>query len=333
MEFLFTFLEGLASFISPCVLPLLPVYAMYFASGEASRRVVMFRALAFVLGYSAVFVSLGVFAGVLGGFLTSHRSLVRIVCGASMCLFALSALGLFRLPEFVSVSARKIDGFFSAFSFGAIYSLCIMPCAGAYLGAALLTAAAQGGAVKGATLLALYSVGLGVPFFFTAVFLSELKSALNFIKKRTLIINRVCGVALLITGIVYASGLMERKGNDIKDVKTQTEEKEMKMNAAINITSANFDEEVLSSKIPVVIDFWAEWCGPCVMLSKEIEALAAEKAGVIKVCKVNVDEAPDLAARYQITSIPAVFLIRNGATVAKSIGYKSKAELAATLGL
>lgn len=327
MEFLFTFLEGLASFVSPCVLPLLPVYAMYFASGEASRRVIMIRALAFVLGYSAVFVSLGVFAGVLGGFLASHRTLVRVVCGASMCVFALSALGLFKLPGFMSVSARKIDGFFSAFSFGAIYSLCIMPCAGAYLGAALLTAAAQGGALKGASLLAFYCIGLGVPFFLTAVFINELKGALNFIKKRTLIINRVCGVALLVTGVVYAFGFLERN-ND-----TKTEVKEATMSAIINITNANFDEEVISSKIPVVIDFWAEWCGPCMMLSKEIEALAAEKAGVIKVCKVNVDESPDLAARFQITSIPAVFLIRNGATVAKSIGYKSKAELAASLGL
>ena len=332
MEYLLTFLEGVASFVSPCVLPLLPVYAMYFSSGEASRRIVVVRAISFVLGYSAVFISLGVFAGAVGGVLASHRTLLRVICGVCMCVFGLSALGLFHIPQFSSPTARKIDGFFSAFSFGAVYSLCIMPCAGAYLGAALVTAAAAGGALKGASLLSVYCAGIGVPFILTALFLGELKSALNFIKRNTVLINRVCGIALIVTGAIYASGITERKVESVETAKTQTANKEPKMNT-VNVTSANFEEEVLSSKIPVVIDFWAEWCGPCKMLTPELEALAAEKAGVIKVCKVNVDEAAELAARYQITSIPAVFLIKNGETVAKSIGYKNKDELAAALGL
>ena len=91
-------------------------------------------------------------------------------------------------------------------------------------------------------------------------------------------------------------------------------------------TTANFETEVLASEKPVLVDFWATWCGPCRMLAPELEALAAERTD-IKVGKVNVDENPELCAKYGITSIPAVFVFKNGQVFKQAVGYRPKAEL------
>ncbi len=101
--------------------------------------------------------------------------------------------------------------------------------------------------------------------------------------------------------------------------------------AELNITTGNFKKEVLESPIPVLVDFWATWCGPCRMMSPVIEELAGEYQGKVKVCKVNVDQEPALAAHFQITSIPTVMLFDKGTVKQVSIGYKPKAALEAML--
>lgn len=93
--------------------------------------------------------------------------------------------------------------------------------------------------------------------------------------------------------------------------------------AALHVTIDNFDQEVLQSEKPVLIDFWASWCGPCKMLMPVIEELAGEVTDA-KICKVNVDEQPDLAAKYGVMSIPTLVVIKNGQTVKKTVGVQSK---------
>ena len=95
----------------------------------------------------------------------------------------------------------------------------------------------------------------------------------------------------------------------------------------ITITNDNFKEKVLNSEIPVLVDFWADWCGPCKMLGPELEKLAEEQDGKILVGKVNVDEQEDLAAEFRIMSIPTMLVFKNGQQVAKTVGYAPRAEI------
>ena len=99
----------------------------------------------------------------------------------------------------------------------------------------------------------------------------------------------------------------------------------------IIVTEQTFDREVLQSDLPVLVDCWASWCGPCRMLSPVIAQIAEEQAGKAKVCKINVDEQPALAARYGIASIPTVMVFRNGKVANTAVGFRPKAQLEALL--
>lgn len=101
----------------------------------------------------------------------------------------------------------------------------------------------------------------------------------------------------------------------------------------ITITKANFEEEVLNSDIPVIVDFWATWCGPCKMLAPVLSEIAEEYAGKVKVGKVNVDDEQELALKFGIASIPTVLLFKDGHPVASSVGFKLKQQLIENLGI
>ena len=100
--------------------------------------------------------------------------------------------------------------------------------------------------------------------------------------------------------------------------------------SVININQANFQQEVINSDRPVLVDFWASWCGPCKMLSPIIDEIAAERSDV-KVCKINVDEQPDLAARFQIMTIPTLMVFKNGQVVNQASGARPKNQILSLL--
>ncbi len=214
MQYLISFLEGIITFISPCLLPMLPIYLSYFAGSEhKSTRKTLLSALGFVAGFTLVFTAMGALAGTLGSFLKQYQTAVNIVSGLIVVVFGLNFLGVFKLELFRGGSGRKHTGnmgFFSALVFGIVFSLGWTPCVGAFLGSALMLASQQGHVLEGTLMLLVYSLGLGVPFLLSAVLIDYLKSAFNWIKRHYRIINILSGSFLILVGILMATGTLGR---------------------------------------------------------------------------------------------------------------------------
>ena len=212
MQYMVAFLEGIITFISPCLLPMLPIYLSYFAGGgERSTKNTLRGAFGFVAGFTIVFVLLGALAGTVGSFLKVHQTAVNIVSGLIVVFLGLNFLGVFQINLFRGTS-RSIGtsnmGFFSALIFGIAFSLGWTPCVGAFLGSALLLASQQGHVMEGMGMLFVYSLGLGIPFILSAVLIDYLKSAFDWIKRHYDKINKVSGFFLILVGILMATGMM-----------------------------------------------------------------------------------------------------------------------------
>lgn len=214
MQYLISFLEGIITFISPCLLPMLPIYISYFAGGgPRTAKKTLTGALGFVLGFTVVFVAMGALAGTLGSFLAKYQTWVNLISGGIVILFGLNYLGVLKLNLFRGGSRGMKAGemgFFSAFLFGIIFSIGWTPCVGAFLGSALMLASQQGTVTEGMLMLLCYSLGLGVPFLISAVLIDQLKGAFNWIKSHYDLINRICGSLLILVGVLMATGLMGR---------------------------------------------------------------------------------------------------------------------------
>ena len=214
MQYAIAFLEGIITFISPCLLPMLPIYISYFAGGgERSTAKTLKGAFGFVIGFTAVFAALGALAATLGGFLKEYHTAVNIVSGLIVIMFGLNYLGVFRFNIFKG-SSRSVNkdnmGFWSALLFGMIFSIGWTPCVGAFLGSALMLASQQGQTAKGVLMLIAYSMGLGIPFILSAVMIDRLKTAFNWIKRNYGIINTVSGALLVLIGVLMAAGILEQ---------------------------------------------------------------------------------------------------------------------------
>lgn len=214
MQYMISFLEGIITFISPCLLPMLPIYISYFAGGgERSTRKTLTGALGFVTGFTLIFMAMGALAGTVGGFLKTHQTAVNLISGLIVIFFGLNFLGVFKLELFRDGSGRMNTGnlnFFSALLFGMIFSLGWTPCVGAFLGSALMLASQQGHVVEGMLMLLAYSMGLGIPFLLSAVLIDYLKSAFNWIKRNYKTINLVSGGFLILVGVLMATGTLGR---------------------------------------------------------------------------------------------------------------------------
>ncbi len=210
MQYLISFLEGIITFISPCLLPMIPIYLSYFAGGrENDTKRVLKNALGFILGFTVVFVTLGALAGSVGKFLSDYKTAVNIVTGLVIIFFGLNFLGVFKLEIFKGSGFKMKEnmGFFSALLFGVVFSIGWTPCVGAFLGSALLLAASQGRTLEGVLMLLLYSLGLGIPFLISAVLIDKLKGAFGFIKRHYNVINMISGGLLVLMGVLMATGV------------------------------------------------------------------------------------------------------------------------------
>lgn len=214
MQYFISFLEGIITFISPCLLPMLPIYVSYFAGGgDRSAKRTVINSLGFVLGFMLVFMMMGALAGSIGSFLVKYQTIVNVICGIIVVFFGLNFLGIFKIQLFHGGNrAVNTDnmGFFSAMVFGMIFSVGWTPCVGAFLGSALMLASTQAHMIKGMLMLLCYSLGLGIPFVLSAVLIDKLKGAFGFIKKNYEIINRICALFLIVIGISMATGVLGR---------------------------------------------------------------------------------------------------------------------------
>jgi cytochrome c-type biogenesis protein len=216
------FVAGIISFLSPCVLPLVPPYLIYLTgatieqvandkTASASRRAVMMSALMFVLGFSTVFVALGASASLIGGLIRAWSAQLSIAAGIVIIIMGLHFLGLTRIALLMRegrLTAPKPVGMWGAYVMGLAFAFGWTPCIGPILAAILSVAAAEATVTKGAGLLAIYSAGLGIPFLLAAFMIEQFSALLGRLKRHLATVERAMGVLMVLTGIGFLTGSM-----------------------------------------------------------------------------------------------------------------------------
>ena len=223
MDYLILFLEGIITFVSPCILPMIPIYITYFMgdqdaanqeSGLTLRNPALKNSIGFVLGFTTVFVLLGAAAGSIGRFVFTHGQMFNIITGVVMVLFGLNYIDVINI-KFLK-RTHKIDyragsfKFSKSVLFGMVFSIGWSPCVGAFLGSALMIAANSQTMLKGSLMLLVYSLGLGVPFILSSLLINSLKSTFDFIKRNYRIINNISGIFLILVGIMMMTGIFTK---------------------------------------------------------------------------------------------------------------------------
>lgn len=216
--FAVAFAAGVVSFLSPCVLPLLPGYLSFMTGiavsdlgSERSFKTVLGPSLLFVAGFTAVFTALGASASVLGSFLLDYRVFFERLAGVLIVGFGILMLGVIRVPWLygearVDMGRARTFGRGAAFVMGAAFAFGWTPCVGPVLGAILALAGTSADVGQGAALLLVYSLGLGIPFVATALLFGTAGPLLARLNRHALVINRVAGILLIMVGILILSG-------------------------------------------------------------------------------------------------------------------------------
>lgn len=217
------FLAGLLSFVSPCVLPIVPPYLAWLAGlsfeelksetiESATRRRIILAALAFVLGFATVFVALGATASVIGKTIAQYFDVLSVVAGVIIIIMGLHFVGAFRIALLYREArvqvTRKPAGMVGAYVMGLAFAFGWTPCVGPVLAAILFVAGSEGTALRGASLLAAYSFGIGIPFILAAVFASRFLAWAARFKKHMHKVEIAMGVMLILTGILFVTGQM-----------------------------------------------------------------------------------------------------------------------------
>ena len=403
-----TFLEGFITFISPCVLPMLPVYVLYFTGGRerTSAWRTLLRALCFVTGFTALFVTLGVFAGTLGALLIRWQTVVNIAMGLVMIVFGLQYAGWLRIGflERTLKPGVQIEpkGYGACLLLGAVFAVGWSPCAGPFLGSAMMLAAGQGSVLAGMLLLLCYSLGLGVPFVLCALLIDRMKGAFAFIKRHYALINRVCGVFLIAVGLAMATGLYARFSKFVaamdmpitiaqttpaltaqptpeitaapqvtqapqataapQETKAAEAAGPVFRNMAKDFTAYTDDGTAVTLKEkrgkPVVVNFFASWCGPCKMEMPHFEEFYQLYGDQVEFMMVNLcafgndtkeaakklvadggytfpvyfDTDGDATLKYSIRSMPTtIFVSADGELKGQKIGMIDRETLRKTV--
>lgn len=212
MQYLLLFLEGIITFISPCLLPMLPIYLSFFAAGGTDKRKTLKNSAGFVLGFTVVFVLMGAFMGTIGKLVRDYTAILNVATGLIVIVFGLNFMGILKIGFLNRTGHRDANvqnlSFLSSMLFGMVFSIGWTPCVGAFLGSALLMASHGGSLLKGIAMLLAFSLGLGIPFVASALLVDRLKGAFDFIKRNYRVINFVSGGLLVIVGLLMATGYM-----------------------------------------------------------------------------------------------------------------------------
>lgn len=215
------FVEGLLAFLSPCILPMIPIYLLYLggeeAAGERAGVRLFLNTLGFIAGFTVVFVALGATASALGRLIAGNRLLLQRLGGLVIILIGLNYLGVIGIGLLNRGRTLRADTsnlrFWSSLLFGAAFSLGWTPCLGAFLGTALILASNLNTLFQGMALLFTFSLGLGVPFLLTALLWGKLQNALGVIKRNLPRIQAVSGLLLIAVGLLMLFDLFRFYAN------------------------------------------------------------------------------------------------------------------------
>lgn len=216
MNYLILFLEGIMTFISPCIIPMIPIYISYFIGDNKvkDKNKAIINSIGFVIGFSIIFTMLGALASTFGSFIQRYMNIFNIVAGLLLILFGLNYIGLFKIKLIERSFKIKSNinlhnlNLLASILFGMIFAIGWTPCVGTFLGSALIIATNSNDVLKGIFMLLSYSLGLGIPFILSAILIENLREAFKFIKKNYKVINLISGLFLIIVGIFMMTGYL-----------------------------------------------------------------------------------------------------------------------------